>query len=174
VRDIDGVADEPAPAKLRRRYNPKLVALGVIVALSALGWLSSLPRPSPLPAPEEIQSMTARLIEGRDGAGEVQQFQVPPSHFPRLLSALGPSRRDQQRIAWVGLGELDIVCNDGRRIAVAVYRTGQPEGAFSVNPGGQPGQQSNCYRGGSAEEFEAAVRAAAATAGAAVGPERPR
>jgi hypothetical protein len=118
--------------------------------------------------------MTARLFGGGAGVGEVQQFQVPPSHFSRLLSALAPSRRDEQRIAWVALGALDIVCNDGRIIAVAVYRTSQPEGAFSVNPDPQPRQWSNYYRGGSAEEFEAAVRNAAAAAGAAVGPGHPQ
>jgi hypothetical protein len=125
-----------------------------LIAYWGFQWWSTI---RPLPPIEAIVSMEARIFRDRHTQTyhyDEPFFPIAAGHWPKILAAMQPARRDQDPAKWAGLGLLRIRTNDGRTVRLELYETDDGPGAFSVY------EQSDSrvyYRGGDTEQLRQAL-----------------
>ena len=127
----------------------------VLVALLILGYVCLI-RPSLLVLPEksEVESAKAELFDD-----QVLRFEVDPDYTSRILDELQPARRDWSTAAWVWFGRISLKCKGGKIVVVNLYKTYQPEGAFSLRIDHDSSWLvPNYFRGGNDDRIEALIK----------------
>jgi hypothetical protein len=107
------------------------------------------PEIDPFPAPEEISSMRAFLLD----VNQPLDFLVPPNHWTNVLNGLRPCVSDRTPAKWEGLGLLE-VRRDGTTLEIGLYQTGEQTGAFSIEGASTT---RTYYRGGDTNALKAAL-----------------
>jgi hypothetical protein len=151
-----------APEPAGRMRIARVVALACVLATAAYLWVN-VQSPA-LPATAEVRSVAAQL-DGHERPGKslpaVPPFLVPGEHVPKVLAALGPTNRDWAPHNLKVMGQLIITGNDGEVTTVDLYWTHADSGAFSVDQASsRPFSLSRCFRGGSNEAVQDAIRQA--------------
>jgi hypothetical protein len=114
-------------------------------------------RPSLLALPDisEVESAEAVLFD------DLPLFEVDPDYTSRILDELQPARIDWSTAAWVVLGRINLKCKGGKSVVISLYKTYQPEGAFSLRIDGKDSSlMLNHFRGGNDDRIEAVIREA--------------
>ena len=148
---------------MSKSRHARFFVLAVIAcALLTLGYVFLI-RPSLLVLPDknEVESATAIIDESE--INHLPLFEVEPDYIPRILDELQPAKRDWiMPPPWVVLGRLTLKCKGGKIIVVDLYKTYQPEGAFSLRIDGDDSSSlvSNCFRGGNDDRIEALIKEA--------------
>jgi hypothetical protein len=126
-----------------------LVGMGVLGVFLALMIRSNAPDTVPLPLPEEVDQITAEIIDASTNWGirPVQKFVVPERYFPVIFLFLSPAVKCRQSFALDGieenwlLGRIELKGKNGVDTSIAIYEAGKNRLIFSVNG-------VRCMRGG--------------------------
>src|SRR5438093_1135936 len=141
------------------KIRPLGYSVLAVIALLTLGY-TSLIRPSLLVLPEksEVESAKAELFDD----DQLLLFEVDPGNTSRLLDELQPAKRDWAPADWISLGRIALKCKGGKIVVINLYKTGQPEGAFSIHIDGDHSSSlvSNYFRGGNNDRIEAIIKEA--------------
>jgi hypothetical protein len=151
------------PGEFEQQSMPWQLVVVALMGMTAFGCrnrLDAVKHPETgyaFPHPDEIASID---IGNRGLVMEFDDFQAPPSHWPRILAALSPSQHDPQPCGWQGLALLEIRTKDGKVYKVDVFwLDDEPVGAFDVDAG--PSHRGGYYRGGNSRRLVEAITAAA-------------
>jgi hypothetical protein len=140
------------------RRRKLFVVLAVVLALVAMGalvlWHNEL---DDLPQPEQVEAMQVTVYEPLPPGGKQTWHEISPEHFPFILAAMRPCRRDPQPAKWKVFGEADLTLKGGRHFGIWLYSTSTGPGAFSA---GRAFNTRVYYRGGTDEGIKATIRAA--------------
>lgn len=157
LREVLSSSTEHRPKFAGSKMVLHAVCLGTIAVLAASLWFTQA---ESLPISEDVQSMFA---EWRGQGEKPISFSVPARDIPAVLGALNSATRDWSPAKWVGTGQLKIICRNGRKITVDLYRTREKSGAFSVHTDGRPRNSSwisSYFRGGSDTAIERTIKSA--------------
>jgi hypothetical protein len=160
IRGIHGLDGGPKASRPKRAGRQIVIHLVCLSVITLVAYLWSF-KGANLPFPSEVQSMTFSFYDSRRNQHVV--FSVAPKDVPTMFTTLIPAIRDLTPKKWVVLGELEITCKDGRKIRVALYRTYDVIGAFSVNPEDPSGNSMygrRYFRGGMDNATEMAIKTA--------------
>lgn len=81
----------------------------------------------------DVDTMKARIYNRHDGGPDVEQFEVAPDDYEKLLGLLRNGMRDSKPMKWQVLGDVQIKTRGGQHIDIQLFRTHTSPGAFWVN-----------------------------------------
>ena len=118
-----------------KRLRSSVLAV-IACAILVLGYICFI-RPSFLVLPDksEVERAKAELFHN-----QVPVFEVDSAYTSRILDELQPAKRDWAGADWQVLGTITLNCKGGRIVVVDLYKTYQPEGAFSLHIDGEIGR----------------------------------
>jgi hypothetical protein len=163
---FSGPGGRPAavgPKSIARRAVIHLACVAAVVGVATYVWWDEAAEP---PNASEVRAMTAVLFRppARITGNTLHvDFTVPDRNIPDILTSMTPASRDWNPGKWQSLGELHVICNDGRRMTIDLYMTLGSRSAFSVNAPDRPWETlfvSNYFRGGSDRAIVDALRRA--------------
>jgi hypothetical protein len=146
-------AKQPARTPGKR---PPLVVFLVLMAgaglAAGIAYLLNQPA-NPLPPLADVERIEAHILDAQ--SAKAVTFQVPPSHWRAIYSAMLPATKDDHAAKWAGPGHLDLKLKNGKSFYIAIfYVSGADQGAFAAGP---TFETRIYYRGGNSDELEQAI-----------------